>query len=377
MKKSILLWFVLFPLLAIGQTGKEIIYVGTYSVRDSKGIYVFELNRPRGSLKLIQTIADIESPNFLAIHPTGKYLYSVNGGSLPGYEGSGSASSFKIDPKTGKLTLINHVSSFGDGPCHISIDNTGEWVFISNYSEGNFVVLPVLQDGSLGAPSDSKKYSGSSVNQSRQEKPHIHSSEISNDNRFVYVSDLGTDKIYTYSLDAQNGKITAADDDDVMVVPGAGPRHFAFHPTGGFAYSAEELTSTVGVFEVNKSTGALTLVQDTVKSLPVDFSGPNTSADIHTDPSGKFLYMSNRGADVISVFSITKGIVSLKSTHKTLGKTPRNFLVDNQGKYVLAAHQNSDNLTVFKINPVNGKLVYTGLQYKIPSPVCVKQVKLK
>jgi 6-phosphogluconolactonase len=162
-----------------------------------------------------------------------------------------------------------------------------------------------------------------------------------------------------------------------MVVPGAGPRHFAFHPTGGFAYSAEELTSTVGVFEVNKSTGALTLVQDTVKSLPVDFSGPNTSADIHTDPSGKFLYMSNRGADVISVFSITKGIVSLKSTHKTLGKTPRNFLVDNQGKYVLAAHQNSDNLTVFKINPVNGKLVYTGLQYKIPSPVCVKQLKLK
>jgi 6-phosphogluconolactonase len=377
MKKYLLLWSLLLPSLAWGQAGKEIIYVGTYSVRESKGIYVFEFNRVKGSLKLIQTVRDLDHPNFIAVHPTGQYLYSVNGAPAPGYEGSGSASAFKIDPKTGKLTAINHVSSFGDGPCHIAIDRTGEWAFVSNYNEGNFVVLPILQDGSLGAPSDSKKYFGSSVNPTRQDDSHVHSAVVSKDNKFVYVSDLGTDKIYTYAFDAIEGKITAINDDDVKVTPGAGPRHFAIHPTGTFAYSAEELTSTVGVFTRNGATGQLTVLQDTVKSLPADFSGENTSADIHTSPSGKFLFMSNRGADVISVFSINNGLITLNSTHKTLGKTPRNFLVDNQGKYLWVANQDSDNLVVFKINPTTGKLVYSGLQYKVPSPVCIRQLRLK
>lgn len=377
MKKYLLLWAICLPVLASGQSGKEIIYVGTYSVRESKGIYVFESNRQKGTLKLVQTIADLPSPNFIAVHPSGKFLYSVNSAPIPGYEGSGSASAFKIDRTTGKLTLINHISSFGDGPCHIAIDRTGEWVFVSNYNEGNFVVLPILQDGSLGAPSDSKKYSGHSVNPQRQDDSHVHSAVVSKDNKFVYVSDLGTDKIYTYQFDPVEGKITAIGPDDTKVTPGAGPRHFTIHPNGTFAYSAEELTSTVGVFARDAVSGKLTMIQDTVKSLPPDFSGSNTSADIHTDPTGKYLYMSNRGADVISVFSINQGLLTFKGTHKTLGKTPRNFLVDNLGKFVWVANQNSDNITIFRINPATGKLSYTGLQYKVPSPVCIRQLKLK
>lgn len=377
MKYSICILCLLIAATAFCQE-KEIIYVGTHSVRDSKGIYVFELNRAKGTLRLIQTIADRNSPGFLDIHPNGKFLYSVNNGPVDGHEGSGSVSAFKIDRKTGKLTFINSVSSFGENPCHISLDKSGEWAFVSNYNEGNLVVLPILQDGSVGAPSDSKKYSGSSVNKFRQEKPHIHSSIVSSDNEFVYVSDLGTDKIYIYSIDHENGKIIPAANAETTVTPGAGPRHFTFHPSGNFAYSAEELTSTVGVFAVDKATGGLTNIQDTVRSLPATFSGTNTSADIHTDPKGNYLYMSNRGADVISVFIIdANGKIKLKGNQSTMGKTPRNFLVDKKGRFLWVANQNSDNLVVFRINSKTGMPVFTGTSTKIPSPVCIKQLILK
>ena len=377
MKQLILILFFLTATMSFAQE-KEIIYVGTHSVRDSKGIYVFELNRAKGTLKLIQTIVDRNSPGFLDIHPNGKFLYSVNTAPVEGHEGSGSVSAFKIDRKTGKLTFINSVSSFGENPCHIELDKSGEWAFISNYNEGNFVVLPILQDGSVGAPSDSKKYSGSSVNKFRQEKPHIHSARVSRDNKFVYVSDLGTDKIYTYNIDYANGKIIPASKSETTVSPGAGPRHFTFHPSGDFAYSAEELTSTVAAFTVNKETGSLTLVQDTVPSLPANFAGMNTSADIHTDPKGRFLYMSNRGADLLSVFSIAgDGRITFKGTQSTMGKTPRNFLVDQKGRYLWVANQNSDNLVIFRINAKTGMPVFTGNSMKIPSPVCVRQLVLK
>ncbi len=378
MKKLIVVFALLIPACAFSQPKKEIIYVGTYAIRESKGIYVFELNRAKGTLKLIQTIVDRSSPSFLAIHPSGKYLYSVNSSPIEGHEGSGSASSFSIDQKTGKLTFINHVSSFGDGPCHIAVDWNGDWAFVSNYNEGNLVVLPIFEDGSLGAPSDSKKYSGKSVNKFRQEKPHIHSARISKDNKFVYVSDLGTDKIYTYSIDAVNGKISPAEKSEVSVAPGAGPRHFALHPTGNFAYSAEELTSTVGVFSVDRTTGALTILQDTVKSLPQTFTGINTSAEIQTNPSGSFLYMSNRGADILSVFTIDPaGTIRLVGTQSTMGKTPRNFLVDRRGKFIWVANQNSDAVTIFRINGKTGMPVFTGNRVKVPSPVCIRHLILK
>ncbi len=377
MKKLILLFALLIPACAFSQPKKEIIYVGTYSVRDSKGIYVFELNRVKGTLKLIQTVIDRNSPSFLAVHPSGKFLYSVNSSGIEGYEDSGSVSAFSIDPKTGKLTFINHVSSFGDGPCHIAVDWNGDWAFVSNYNEGNFVVIPIFEDGSLGAISDSKKYSGSSVNKSRQEKPHIHSARISKDNKYVYVSDLGTDKIYTYSIDAANGKISPATKSEVSVAPGAGPRHLALHPNGNFAYSAEELTSTVGVFSIDRTSGALTIIQDTVRSLPTSFNGSNTSAEIQTDAAGKHLYMSNRGADVLSVFSIEPtGKIKFVGTQSTMGKTPRNFLVDRRGKFIWVANQDSDLITIFRIDNKTGMPVFTGNKVKVPSPVCIRHLIL-
>jgi 6-phosphogluconolactonase len=378
MKSFILVCTIFLCTASFGQTRKEIIYVGTTSIRESKGIYVFELNRGNGSLKLIQTIDDLASPTYLEIHPSGKYLYAVNRGPLVPGETFGSASAYSIDPKSGKLTFINHVSSFGKDPCHITFDKNGDWAFISNYGEGNFVVLPIFEDGSLGAPSDSKKYSGRSVNKFRQDQPHIHSAEVSVDNRFVYVSDLGTDKIYSYSIDTLNGRISAATPSEVTVAAGAGPRHFTFHPSGNFAYSAQELSSTVGIFEVDKVSGALKLLRDTLTSLPPDAKEVNTSADIHTDPSGKFVYVSNRGFDGITIYSVQPdGTLQLSGHQKTMGKTPRNFLVDHKGKFLWVANQDSDNITVFRINPVTGLLVYTNLQTSVPSPVCIKQLTLK
>lgn len=378
MKKHLFVLVILFQASFPSFSQKEFIYVGTYSVRESKGIYVFELVRATGNLKPVQTITHLESPNFLAIHPSGKFLYSVNDGSLNKKEGYGSASAFSVDPKTGKLKHINSISSFGKGPCHITLDKTGEWAFISNYNEGNLVVVPILQDGSLGAPSDSKKYYGTSVNKQRQEQAHVHSAEVSADNKFVYVSDLGTDKIYVYAFDARNGRLASVGKGETSVAPGAGPRHFAIHPNGQTAYSSQELTSTVGVLRVDKTTGSLTVIQDTVKSLPPTAKETNTSAHIMTDPKGSYVYMSNRGVDVISVFSIkAEGKIQFAGTTKTEGKTPRNFLIDRRGRFAWVANQDSDNITIFRINPKNGLLTYTKLKAKVPSPVCIQQLIVK
>jgi 6-phosphogluconolactonase len=377
--KSYLLACAVFLCAAVqAQIRKEIIYVGTYSIRESKGIYVFELNRSNGSLKLIQTIDDLSSPTYLEIHPSGRFLYAVNRGPINKGESFGSATAYAIDPQTGKLEFINHVSSYGKDPCHISFDKSGNWAFVSNYSEGNFIVLPVFEDGSLGAPSDSKKYSGKSVNRLRQDQPHIHSAEVSKDNRFVYVSDLGTDKVYTYAIDTLNGKVNATGFFETPVTAGSGPRHLAIHPEGRWAYSAEELSSTVGIFEIESLTGALKLVRDTVPALPAGTKEINTSADIHTDPFGKFLYVSQRGFDGLTIYSIMPdGNIRLAGHQKSMGKTPRNFLVDAKGKYVWIANQDTDNITVFRVNPKTGLLTYSNIQVAVPSPVCIKQLQLK
>ena len=360
------------------QKTKEIVYVGTYSLRGSQGIYVFQLDRAKGKLNPVQIINTPLSPTFLAIHPSGKFLYSVNRGPIDEMKNSGSVSAFSIDPKTGKLTLLNQRPSYGTDPCHISIDKTGKWAFISNYTEGNFVVLPIFDDGLLGSSSDSRKHMGSSVNPDRQQKPFVHSALVSPDNKFVLVSDLGTDKIVSYKLDVANGRIENAKKPFVDMTPGSGPRHFDFHPNGNIVYSAEELTSTVGVLSYDKTNGSLTMQMDTIPSLPINFKGKNTAADIHVHPGGKYLYMSNRGANSLAIYSIDKtGMINLIGQQDTKGKTPRNFMIDLKGEFILVANQDTDNIVTFKVDPKTGLLRYAGTQTKVPSPVCLKQLVLK
>lgn len=368
------LLFFLSLLTAVSATAqKEMLYVGTYSVRGSEGIYAFEFDRKAGTLTQVHTTGGVKSPSFLAFHPLGWYLYAVNEGA----EG-GAVSAFSIDRKSGKLRLLNQQSSGGRGPCHISLDRTGRAAFVSNYGEGTFSVLPIRRDGSLGSPTDSVRFAGKGANAQRQDKPHAHSATISADNRFVYVCDLGTDRIYIYEIDPAQGKVKPASTPYVSVKPGSGPRHFTFSPDGKFAYLAEELTSSVAVFAQDAKTGFLAIQQDGVASLPADFKGNNTSADLHTDPSGKFLYQSNRGHNSLAIFSIgTDGTISLVGQQDTMGKTPRNFLVDPKGEFVFAANQDTDNITIFRRDAKTGLLTYTGQSVSVPAPVCLKLLELK
>ena len=360
-----------FPLTA--QDKKEFLYVGTFSVRGSEGIYVYSFNRAKKTLTLVQKAPALESPTYLSIHPSGKFLYSVNRGKAGDADTGGSVSAYGIDPKTGMLSGLNHRSSFGAAPCHISFDKTGQYAFVANITEGNLIVLPLFEDGLIGNPTDSKKYSGSSVNAKRQESAHVHSTQVSPDNKFVYVADLGTDKMYIYRFDAANGKLEDAKKPEVSVAPGSGPRHFTFNAKGSLLYLAEELTSTVGIFSVNKQTGELAIVQDTIPSLSPSFKGQNTSADIHLHPSGKFLYLSNRGANTIVIYSVAAdGAIKLVGEQPTLGNTPRNFFIDSKGEYLFVANQDTDTIVLFKINPKTGKLAAVGKPTKVPSPVCLK-----
>jgi len=358
------------------QVKKEILYVGTFSVRGSQGIYAFTFNRAKRTLTPLQTIPSLESPSYLEIHPSKKFLYSVNRGKADAADLGGSVSAYGIDPKTGRLSGLNHRPSYGADPCHISFDKEGNYALVSNYNEGNIVVLPLFDDGLIGNPSDSKKYTGSSVDTARQQSSHIHSAKVSPDNKFLYVADLGTDKLYTYQFKSGDGKLIPATTAETQVAPGAGPRHFTFHPNGKFLYLAEELTSTVSVFSINKSTGTLTLVADTIPSLPVTFSARNTSADIHTDPKGTFLYVSNRGFNGITIYSILpSGKLKFVGTQGT-GKTPRNFMIDPKGEFLFVANQDSDTITLFRITPKTGRLTPTGKPVKTPSPVCLKMLSI-
>lgn len=376
MKRIILLHLsILFGIVSLAQDKKEILYVGTFSVRGSQGIYAFTFNRAKRTLTPLQTIPSLESPSYIEIHPTKKFLYSVNRGKADAADYGGSVSAYGIDPKTGRLSGINHRPSYGADPCHISFDRTGDYAFVSNYNEGNLVVLPLFDDGLIGNPSDSKKYIGSSIDTARQTSPHIHSAQVSSDNKFLYVADLGTDKIYTYQF--SDGKLFPAITHETSVAPGAGPRHFAFHPNGKFMYLAEELTSSVAVLAVNKTSGNLSVVQDTIASLPSTFQSKNTSADIHTDPNGRFLYLSNRGLNAITIYSILpNGKLKFVGIQETAGKTPRNFMIDPKGEFLFVANQDTDTIVIFRINPKTGKLTQAGKPVKVPSPVCLKMISL-
>ncbi|GAB3951892.1 lactonase family protein [Spirosoma harenae] len=370
MKKILTTILVSASMIAQAQSGKEIMYVGTYSLRGSEGIYVFEFDRKAGTMQPVQSVSNVKSPSFLAIHPSGKYLYSVNEGAEK--TGAGGVSSYAVDKATGKLQYLNSQSSLGVGPCHISVDHTGKTAFVSNYGGGSLAVLPIKADGTLGEPTDKVQDEGTGPNTQRQEKAHVHSATLAPDNRFLYVADLGIDKLNIFDIDVNASKVKPASTPYASVKPGSGPRHVAIHPNGKYAYLVEELTSTVASFARNPKTGALTILQDNVQTLPNDFTEKNTSADIHIDPSGKFLYQSNRGYDGLAIFSIgSDGKLTPVGVQPTEGKTPRNFLIDPKGEFIFVAHQDTDNITIFKRDQKTGKLTFTGQSVKVPAPVCV------
>ena len=346
------------------------VYFGTYKGggHASKGIYRSKLDLKTGRLSEPVLAAEATNPSFIEIHPNGKFLYAVSRSGS-----AGAVSAFAIDFNTGVLIFLNQQPSGGAGPCHISIDHKGKNLFVANYSGGSASVIPINVDGRLGEPTGFVQHEGCSVNQKRQKGPYAHSINVSPDNRFVFVADLGIDKIMIYRLDIGKGKIAANSPPFAKVKPGAGPRHFSFHPSGKFAYVINELDSTMTAFTYDSFSGALTPCQ-TITTLPNGFDGSNTCAEVRVHPDGKFLYGSNRGHDSIVVYQINmpEGALTFVEHETEDIKTPRNFNIDPTGKFCLVANQDGDSVVVFRIDQSSGKLEPTGHKINIGKPVCIR-----
>lgn len=347
------------------------VYIGTYTGKDSKGIYRFELDPESGKLTPQGVAAEVVNPSFLALHPNGKFLLAVNEVSKFADSQGGGVSSFKIQ-KDGSLKLINQQSSVGKGPCHLTVDPTGGNVLAANYGGGSVCVLPIDKSGKLGEASCFIQHEGSSV-LPRQRDPHAHSIHVDPTNRYVFAADLGLDQVLSYRFDVKEGKLSANDPAFTKVAPGAGPRHFAFHPSGKFAFVINEINSTITAFDYDSSKGQLTEIQ-TVPSLPQGFEGNNSTAEVQVSPNGKFLYGSNRGHDSIVVYGIDEktGQLTYVENESTRGKTPRNFGVDPTGQILIAANQGTNTLSVYRIDQKTGALTPVGEPVECPSPVCVK-----
>jgi 6-phosphogluconolactonase len=358
-----------------GGAQEMLVYVGTYTDGRSKGIYLFRMDLTSGQLTPIGLAAETANPSFLAIHPNHRYLYAVN--EIGNFEGtdSGAVSAFALDPVTGKLTPLNQQSSRGGGPCHLIVDREGKDVLVANYGGGCVAVLPIQPGGRLGPATCFIQHHGSSVNPQRQKEPHAHSINLDAANRFALAADLGLDKILIYRFDPDKGTLVPSDPAAAAVAPGSGPRHVAFHPNGRWAYVINEMASTVTTFDYDPKAGTLTTVQ-TVSTLPEGFTGSNTTAEIQIDPSGRFLYGSNRGHDSLAIFAIdpSTGRLTPVGRESTGGKNPRNFLIDPTGHYLLAANQDSDNIVVFRIDLQTGQLTRTGQVAEVPKPVCIKMM---
>ncbi len=354
------------------------VYVGTYTGGKSKGIYLFQMDLPAGTLTSAGVATGVENPSFLALHPSGRFLYAVNEVGNFGGENSGAVSAFAIEPGTGQLTLLNQESSKGNGPCHVTVDSTGKNVLVANYGSGSVACLPVEADGRVGAASSWIQHHGSGTNPSRQEGPHAHSITLDAANHFAIAADLGLDKLLVYRFDAARGTLTPNNPPFATVAPGSGPRHFAFHPNGRYAYVINEMGCTVTAFHYDAHHGTLTEFQ-TLSTLPQGAAGNNYStAEIQVHPNGKFLYGSNRGHNSIVIYEIdpNTGRLTYKENESTLGKTPRNFCIDPTGNFLLAANQDSDNIVVFRIDQDTGHLKPTGTVLDVPSPVCIKFLPL-
>ncbi len=350
-----------------------LVYVGTYTGGESKGIYVCRMDPATGMVALTGQVAETKSPSFLAIHPSKRFLYAVSEIDRLGDRPSGGVSAFTIHPDTGALTFLNQQASHGTHPCHLVVDATGKVVLVANYSSGSLAALPIEKDGRLAEASDVVQHEGAGANPSRQKGPHAHSITLDAANRFAFAADLGIDKVMIYRLDLTRGKLVPNDPPFAKVTPGAGPRHFAFHPSAKYAYLINELDSTMTAFAYDASKGALTEIE-TASTLPEGWQGTNYCADVHVHPDGQFLYGSNRGHDSIVIYRIdqTTGRLACQGHEPTRGKAPRNFAIDPTGTFLLAANQDTGNIVTFRIDPQTGLLRSTGHQLKLPKPVCIQ-----
>ena len=347
------------------------LYIGTYTGAKSKGIYMAQFDPATGKLGPAELAATTSSPTFLALHPAGRFLYAVDENSTAGPNKSSVVRAFRIDDSSGRLTLLNQQTSGGEGPCHLAVDRAGKCLLVANYGSGSIAALPIQPDGTLAAPGTVIQHKGSSVNPERQASPRAHFIITDPADRFALSCDLGLDKVLVYRLDPARATLVANDPPSAAVHPGLGARHLAFSPDGRFAYVICEMGAMITVFAYDAQHGSLQELQ-TLSTLPKDYAGFKSGAEVQVHPSGHFLYGSNRGHDSIATYAIdpATGKLSLIDIQSSGGKTPRHFVIDPTGRWLLAENQDSDTIVVFRVDAATGRLTPAGQVLDIPCPVC-------
>jgi 6-phosphogluconolactonase len=342
-------------------------YLGTFTDNTpSKGIYLGGIDSVTGKLGPVTLACAAVNPNFLAFAPNGKILYVAI---RPAGKNAVGAYARRPD---GTLVLLGQQPSSGDGMCHLWVDGSGRDVLTANYGSGNIACFPIKPDGTVGARTAFVQFTGTGPNPKRQFKPHAHSIYTDGDDRFVYACDLGTDSVWTFKFDPSHGTLEATDPPAAKVPPGSGARHLAFSPDGKIVYVANEMGHTVTVFQRDKKTGLLTAIQN-IPTLTKDIPGDNvTTAEIFLHPSGRWLYVSNRGCDTIAVFAVgADGKLSFIQSVPAMVVFPRSFAIDPTGKWLISAGQNNNKIAVLKIDQTTGKLTATDQVADVGSPVCV------
>jgi 6-phosphogluconolactonase len=356
------------------RSGDLLLYAGTYTEAGRRrGIFLLRMDPRTGALRQVGAVDAGANTSFVAIHPTGRVLYAVNEVGERAGSVSGAVSAFAIAGDSGRLTRLGDQSSEGGAPCYVSVDRGGRVVLVANYASGTVAVLPIDASGALGHATQVIQHRGSGPNAARQEGPHAHCILAHPSNRFALAADLGMDRVLLYRLDVEDRSLHHVDGGDAVMRPGTGPRHLAFHPSLPLVFVVGELDSTVTALHCDAESGAMSTLQ-TLSTLPAGWTGANFPADIHVAPSGRTLYVSNRGHDSIAVLSVAPatGALALEQVVSTGGHWPRNFSLDPTGRWLLVANERSSSIVVFERDLESGRLTSTDQRIAVPSPVCLR-----
>jgi 6-phosphogluconolactonase len=349
-------------------------WIGTYTGANhdgsSRGIYSFQWDSEKGSISGVRAAATTSNPSFLALHPSGRFLYAVNEDEARSGEDHITAFALGDATSSAALRAIGSVSAHGVAPCHLSIDSTGKWLFVANYLSGTIAVYPIEPDGRLGEARQTVQQKGSGPVAGRQDGAHAHQVVLSPDGKFLLSVDLGADRIFVYRFDAGTGSLTPNSTPEAIFPPGYGPRHMVFSRDARRIYVVTELTPAVVTLRWNARRGTLTRLGVT-STLPTAARDEHSGAEIVLHPSGKFLYASNRGnSNTIAIFRVGRNGLPIPAGHvSSMGRLPRFFGIDPSGRFLIVANQGSGNMITFSIDPNSGALNPTGDAVAVPSPV--------
>lgn len=362
--------FVSMTALSIAKGDDPLVFVSAFKSGEEGAIHSYTFDSESGTLTPAHRTADVENPFFMTLSDDGNLLYAIHALAFGGKENE-EVAAYKVEGRSGKLSLLNRQSSKGTASCYLDIDSTGKAVVVANYSSGDVASYSIAEDGKLSESVSYFKHEGSSVDPKRQKGPNAHSIVVSPDNNYAFAADLGIDKVMIYQLDPETATITPNDPAFAKLPPGSGPRHSTFHPNGKFLYLINELANTVSVFGYNSETGALADLQ-IISTLPEGYEERTHTADLKITPDGRFLYGTNRGHDSIASYRIGEdGKLTLLKIQPSLGSGPQNLAILPDGKHMLCANMPGNNVVVFKIDPETGALTAIGDPIDIPMPACI------